>query len=279
MRNLPMPSVRMIEYIDKISNYTDLEKKERFQTYRGYILLQERLYFLKGINGDFSKVSFHNPIEDKISTTELKELYDRKLVGGNGREIYNKIFKSTKMCPTCLLRGIDQVDHFLPKSKYPLFSVSPINLVPICEKCNGIKSAKSASDFTFIHPYFYEQHDVTWLKAKIHIYSDIIGFNFYIDLSQVRENYSEFEKVVSEHLSALRLLALYNSEAGEVHASMHKVFSNMYKYGGAGAVLELFESFYEKGCEDGTSNSFEAVFYRALIDHDYINNYLIHNLK
>ncbi|MGE7983696.1 HNH endonuclease [Solibacillus sp. NPDC093137] len=267
-RNLPIPPVKMIEFIDTISNYTDFEKKERFKNYKGYILLQERLYFLRGIDNKFNYISLGNPIEDRISTTQFKDLYDRKLVGGNGRAIYNAIFKSTEICPTCLLRGIDQVDHFLPKSKYPLYSVSPLNLVPICEKCNGVKSAKDANTFTFIHPYFHELNDLTWLKARIHIDSNIIGFNYFMDIPDTLENHIELEKVISEYLKALKLLPLYNSKASELHSNMQNIFRDMYDVGGKETVLALFKSFYKKGCKIGTSNSSEAVFYKALIDDD-----------
>lgn len=36
-----------------------------------------------------------------------------------------------------------QVDHFLPKSEYPCFSISFFNLIPVCGPCNGKKSASS----------------------------------------------------------------------------------------------------------------------------------------
>lgn len=35
-----------------------------------------------------------------------------------------------------------QVDHFLPKSEYPCFSISYFNLYPSCGPCNGRKSSK-----------------------------------------------------------------------------------------------------------------------------------------
>ncbi len=39
-----------------------------------------------------------------------------------------------------------QVDHFLPKSEYPCFSISFFNLLPVCGPCNGKKQAR-AVDF------------------------------------------------------------------------------------------------------------------------------------
>lgn len=36
-----------------------------------------------------------------------------------------------------------QVDHYLPKSEYPCFSVSLFNLYPVCSSCNNKKGAKN----------------------------------------------------------------------------------------------------------------------------------------
>lgn len=38
-----------------------------------------------------------------------------------------------------------QVDHYLPKSEYPCFSISLFNLYPVCASCNNSKSAKNVS--------------------------------------------------------------------------------------------------------------------------------------
>jgi hypothetical protein len=38
-----------------------------------------------------------------------------------------------------------QVDHFLPKSEYPCFSISFFNLLPVCGPCNGKKSASAVN--------------------------------------------------------------------------------------------------------------------------------------
>jgi len=45
------------------------------------------------------------------------------------------------LCPYCNLDTGAQLDHFLPKSKYPEFSLYGPNLLPICGVCNNIKLA------------------------------------------------------------------------------------------------------------------------------------------
>lgn len=51
------------------------------------------------------------------------------------------------LCPACdgfntpyildVPRGHDDLDHYLPKGKYPLLAVSPDNIVPVCLPCNS----------------------------------------------------------------------------------------------------------------------------------------------
>lgn len=43
-------------------------------------------------------------------------------------------------CPYCGIGAPRQFDHYLPKEKYPEFSVHAYNLVPCCGTCNGKKS-------------------------------------------------------------------------------------------------------------------------------------------
>lgn len=45
-------------------------------------------------------------------------------------------------CPICEREVSLEWDHVIPKSKYPLGSLIPINLVPICHYCNHNKLAK-----------------------------------------------------------------------------------------------------------------------------------------
>lgn len=42
-------------------------------------------------------------------------------------------------CPLCRQGTVYQLDHFMPKSLFPALCVDPLNLVPVCERCNLIK--------------------------------------------------------------------------------------------------------------------------------------------
>ena len=55
-----------------------------------------------------------------------------------------------------------QLDHFLPKSKYPLLALSFYNLIPVCPECNRIKR----DEVLDIHPY-NDDFDANGLKFKV----------------------------------------------------------------------------------------------------------------
>jgi hypothetical protein len=60
-------------------------------------------------------------------------------------------------CPVCGSGTTGHVDHYLPRSVYPEFSIMRANLVPACPHCNSsVKGAhvKGAGSERFIHPYF-----------------------------------------------------------------------------------------------------------------------------
>jgi hypothetical protein len=60
-------------------------------------------------------------------------------------------------CPMCGSPTTGGLDHYLPRSAYPEFSVMAANLVPACTHCNsGVKGNTYQGIFPerFIHPYF-----------------------------------------------------------------------------------------------------------------------------
>lgn len=110
----------------------------------------------------------------QIRITEANQIYDKFKIPKNGRvenEKYvvdNEILKKTykfydkipkyelinkigiNVCPYCNREFINnrinntsaQIDHFFPRSKYPIFAISLFNLVPSCYTCNHIKREK-----------------------------------------------------------------------------------------------------------------------------------------
>ncbi|MCG1980407.1 hypothetical protein K4U80_03620 [Staphylococcus epidermidis] len=136
---------------------------------------------------------------DRETENIVEKLYKNKLVNPRERArlYYDKIInyqknKKTKKpikfnddhkaCPICHTSEVNNLDHYLPKAKYPLLSLNPINLVPICNKCNKNKIdyiSHSECD-NLIHLYFDDLEDLNWLSMEITNINSLT-FNYYVD--------------------------------------------------------------------------------------------------
>ncbi|AMJ41011.1 hypothetical protein [Anaerotignum propionicum] len=159
---------------------------------------------------------FHLPKQIKLIFTDY--FYDEFFAK---QTIWNIINKSTKskcftraqfhdnfkeenrihVCPYCDIDttyniGNNQVEHFLPKSKYPLLSMNAYNLVSSCIACNSTFEGKSDNLLTpIIAPYTNQIGDLIKFSMEIKtqeikLESDIKEVNNFITLLNLRKRYS-----------------------------------------------------------------------------------------
>lgn len=78
--------------------------------------------------------------------------------------------KKLQLCPACGESGTpNTLDHFLPKSSFPEFSITTVNLFPMCDACQtkkGTKILDNNNQRLFIHPYFdkFTQEQIIFLE-------------------------------------------------------------------------------------------------------------------
>lgn len=112
-----------------------------------------------------------------LTKKELVDLYSDYMVAQKGasRDIYDEILiSSDEICPFC--GGLGQVktlDHFLPKARYPSYSVLPANLFPCCRDCNTDKRASVPDQATkvSVNPYF----DAPQFFTERWVVADLVG--------------------------------------------------------------------------------------------------------
>ncbi|MGW6145754.1 HNH endonuclease [Streptomyces sp. NPDC055140] len=102
----------------------------------------------------------------------FEEIYGKALVGrAPGRKLYDaiKALAADTRCPLCGIQAVAQVDHHAPKDKFPLFALTPLNLVAVCGPCNQSKANIFDEEATreAIHPYFEGFGPERWLSADI----------------------------------------------------------------------------------------------------------------
>ncbi len=88
----------------------------------------------------------------------FQRLYTHARPGSTQRTVLDQLRgHGLDLCPACGEAGAPQtLDHYLPKGRYPEFSIEPANLFPMCDACQGAKKEKTgdAAGRYFIHPYF-----------------------------------------------------------------------------------------------------------------------------
>ncbi|MBC2098412.1 hypothetical protein HCJ70_05080 [Listeria booriae] len=281
MEKLPLPLVRIDDfYDDMISGMTrkkevDGEKILYKDIYKGIkpILLEgEKLYSDSG-----ERMSFHELDEEallrNIDTSDMEYLYSEKFLK-KAKVRYDQIKSLPKngKCPYCGERLVEELDHFLPKSKYPIFSVTPYNLVPSCHKCNHNKreSAVKFASKVIINPYFDDLNKEQWLFCDIYKDKDD---NIYPDyFVSPDKSLSEVQKErIRYHFELLNLKEYYEISANEVIYLYSDGWKEIFRLSGKeGLITELKKSEAVYTAKKEYINSFQRALYQGLAT--YIEN-------
>jgi hypothetical protein len=181
MKRLQKPTLRAIDVFDScVTGITEKELAEKFSSARVAIEAQFTEYETRAtahslatfVACDWGKK--HQIIVGGLSKGELVDLYTSQMAAkaSVGRTHYDQILMLAPLgiCPFCGFGHASTLDHFLSKSRFPAFSVLPLNLIPACKDCNTGKGASVAgSAGQMVHPYFEGDsiHSDAWLFAEV----------------------------------------------------------------------------------------------------------------
>ncbi len=170
-------------------------------------------------------------------------------------------------CLLCAHRMVTTLDHHLPKSKYPIYSTVPINLVPACLECNKLKIAKvlSSADEQTLHPYFDDISTFQWLEAHVN-QTNPVSFTFRVRPDATWD--STLTNRVKLHFRTLKLGALYGANAGSELSGIRLLLQSYFNAGGFRKIRAELES--KQICfMDSNLNSWQAAMYQALNASDW----------
>lgn len=250
------------------SRVIPLDKRKRLKSVVGSFSLAIDEYYKRATSG---QLHAFEPIVEKccgIDKKDFKTLYDSFMVStkGIGREHYDRIRNSARLdiCPYCSTRQTASVDHFLPESFFPQFSVTFENLVPSCTECNKVKLntvARVAEEMLF-HPYFdaVPKHD--WLDAIV-MWEPEIRFEFFVSNSQLSD--SVVRRRIENQFSSLNLDRLFAFHAAVELDSQAKNFDMVRDSGGAKALESLMRDL-AANFSTVEHNPWKSAMYRALAD-------------
>ncbi|MEN5290209.1 hypothetical protein [Stenotrophomonas lactitubi] len=154
MRSIPLLAVDAKEVLESISAAK--------QAPRDAILLTAQ----ETILSSYGRYEEAVPEVGELEKAALTELQKEAVQHGYTSETLPMVSLRTALldrecvvrCPFCGIGESTTLDHYLPKEKYPEFSVFPKNLVPSCGYCNTRKSdrilLRGSTVRMFLHPCF-----------------------------------------------------------------------------------------------------------------------------
>ena len=197
------------------------------------------------------------------------DLYENQMVGSSGKDsarvkVYDKLLAASSICPACGFGNVYTLDHYLPKTKYPQFSVFPANLVPCCRDCNIIKgtwqSRKQGEQV--IHPYFDSRLiNEPWLHAEIQMIPGPVIVYF----ADAPSHWPQAERErVEKHLEVFSLKKRFSIQAGNQLVYLRDFFKNDSAEDVKKELLKMAQSSLAT-----KKNSWQTALYRGLMANDW----------
>jgi hypothetical protein len=205
-----------------------------------------------------------------VTEQEMVSVYTAGMVKRiNGRKIYDKIKLQAPdgKCPFCGIGVVSTLDHYLPKGQYPIFSVTPNNLVPACKDCQGSKLEfyPSSENKQILHPYYDDMDSDIWLMATV-VETSPAAFQF--DARPPATWTAVNNDRVKEHLKKLQLPKLFASNAGSLLGEIRGRLENLHSKGGKDEVRRYLKEEL-RSFEQKQKNSWKTAMYRAAIASDW----------
>ncbi|MES2387873.1 MAG: hypothetical protein V4543_07705 [Bacteroidota bacterium] len=267
MRKILKPTIGVgIVFKDCIENISDPILKLALSNSVNSIVAAEKDFDDKKQDNELYLIPQGNSIGGLVTTSELKKVYTDRLVNKKhkARLHYNNILHLAPKgkCPLCSQRIAKTLDHYLPKSQYPLLAVSPLNLIPACSDCNKDKlvSFPTTNYEETLHPYYDDLENDSWLRLALLDVNPMI-FDFYVDPPAIWNKL--LKKRVKKHFDAFNLNELYITHAAEEFENIKKQVTDLYNNGGADSLRShLLECLTSR--ELTNKNSWQTALYKGL---------------
>lgn len=264
MKNLPTPlsDTNAEEIFEEcVSAYRDKTKVATLLKCKDLVRLDSELYD-KVIPGKIEQFQ-QSSLPDDVAKIDIIKVYTNKFVAEKspGRKYYNIIREQAKLniCPICGIRPVKNLDHYLPKAKYPTLSVTPNNLIPSCRDCNMDKrdSASCDSQNIPVHLYFDDIPNEPWLYVTV---GDNLEILYYISCPKTVDK--GVRKRLEKHLEFYDLHELYSSHASSQIADSINMWKKVMFQSGEQALKLSLEDECESA-EKNDLNSWKSALYRG----------------
>ncbi|CPR17591.1 Phage-related protein [Brenneria goodwinii] len=207
------------------------------------------------VHGRFNNLYLY-PSEQSIQKPLLETLRNREL----------------DYCPACGEDGTpNTLDHYLPKDLFPEFSITLVNLSPMCDICQGKKGTETVDDEgrrLFLHPYFDDFLDRQILRLEVGV-----PFNapVSIALSPHPDIHRDLQDLVTRHLQGLDIQSRYYRYFQKAYIRLLRLVRKMREKDLD--VRVQIEQFRDLALEKSI-NSWGHIFYEGVQHNEQLMEYL-----
>lgn len=271
MKHIDKPKINIKDMLTEMSeSIRDSRRKGAVKKSVDFFVQKSQEYDELATINKLYKIPLSKTVNENLSSEDMIWLYNQKFVLGNIKaEYYDKIMSLAVngKCPICGIGPVSNLDHYLAKSLYPTYAITPINLVPECRDCNFNKRdtlIKSATDSP-LHPYYDEIDNRIWLVAELVKDNDNIIVRYAINSELYNDDIILYKRL-ENHFILYKLNKAYSVQATtEICENMqlwHNIFSKKGQEGLKSYLKECLES-----KELLQKNTWNTALLRALIDN------------
>ncbi|EKP8856571.1 hypothetical protein P4J96_001469 [Salmonella enterica] len=234
---------------------------------------KNRVYQYIEFSGNPESIEIWEEMNDPLVHGRFKNLYISPGVESVQKPLLDKLrSRVLDYCPSCGEDGTpNTLDHYLPKNFFPEFSVTLVNLFPMCDICQGAKGVKINDDNgkrLFIHPYYDSFIERQVLILDIHKPFNAptsIGLHPHPELDK------EFQELISRHITELNIPARYYRYFQSNYLRLLRLVGKM-RHKGLN-VREQLETFRDMALEKSI-NSWGHIFYDSVLRNEHLMEYL-----
>ncbi|HEL1004604.1 TPA: hypothetical protein TVB72_001370 [Streptococcus equi subsp. zooepidemicus] len=285
MRKLMIPSFYvedifsdLITGIRKVKNIYGVKKeyRELFEECKDKIFLFEQFYMSLASTGDLDLLLPEAcSVSEHIGYEEMKYLYEERLRKTFNDSLYLWLKTNEKhnfyKCSYCERGDVSELDHLLPQSQFPVFAVTPLNLIPSCHECNHNKLDDMA---IVINPYFEDTTEDNWLVCKIDKIHDDYVAKYQLDFSKTGYSLKLQSKIINTYsMGRNSILDRYSIWGNNRLADKIALWKTVLSDYGIDRFAEMLEAEISsmKTC---SINSYEISLYRGILDYVAVNKKL-----
>lgn len=229
---------------------------------RGAVLRRYRVYRRTVDSAAIAPMAL-DVAEKSCLTSNFELTYESRSLRGLRDDVMASASVMNGRCPMCVAGRVSAIDHYLPKSSYPEFAILVDNLIPVCERCNRLKS--SESEFHGGEPYCHSYLDaatrVRLLVADIDVGESIAA------RYRIQDSDSVSKRVLRKyrtHFDRLELERHYSEEAAARLADASEMFAAVHEARGPVGLLRYLRLEHHSRLSRYGPNHWEVALYHGL---------------